>query len=90
MNVEIRSLRLVMYSTPNCKPVIIIVISIDDIKKLSCCITDGYGDWRTDGCDIEHRTSSLVTVYCYHLTAFAILEVSKRAHIYGVNSGKCF
>jgi len=31
MNVEIRSLRLVMYSTPNCKPVIIIVISIDDI-----------------------------------------------------------
>jgi len=31
MNVEIRSLRLVMYSTPNRKPVIIIVISIDDI-----------------------------------------------------------
>ncbi|KAK3607062.1 hypothetical protein CHS0354_039716 [Potamilus streckersoni] len=36
---------------------------------------NGYGDWRTDGCQVTDETENNVIVHCTHLTIFAVLEL---------------
>ena len=41
--------------------------------------TDGYGDWSSEGCEIDESyndSQDVVTCFCNHLTSFCILLVS--------------
>lgn len=47
--------------------------------RAGCLVTGGYGDWRTDGCEIIPDPNDVTVVHCFHLSIFTILEVSPSA-----------
>ncbi|XP_055891327.1 uncharacterized protein LOC106070481 isoform X2 [Biomphalaria glabrata] len=67
-------------SSRNLSQPVVITFEIKDTKKpikaayFDFDFIDGYGGWRTDGCEIVQRNGTIVVVHVYHLSNFALLQ----------------